>query len=31
MNGINVCFEKNEMVDWIKKEIPFLSQEIGGL
>ncbi len=31
VNGINVCFEKNEMIDWIKKEIPLLSQKIGGL
>ncbi|ASQ66711.1 TPA: hypothetical protein P7C60_004602 [Escherichia coli] len=30
-NGINVCFEKNEMIGWIKKEIPLLSQKIGGL
>ncbi|EFN3941830.1 hypothetical protein MTQ35_25365 [Escherichia coli] len=31
VNGINVCFEKNEMIGWIKKEIPLLSQKIGGL
>ena len=27
VNGINVCFEKNEMIGWIKKEIPLLSQK----
>lgn len=31
VNGIDVCFEKNEMIDWIKKEIPLLSQKIDGL
>ncbi|NAQ72481.1 hypothetical protein FZN09_26475 [Escherichia coli] len=31
VNGINVCFKKNEMIDWIKKEIPLLSQKLGGL
>ena len=31
VNGINVCFEKNELIGWIKKEIPLLSQKIGGL
>ncbi|VCY50295.1 hypothetical protein BANRA_01482 [Escherichia coli] len=25
------CVLKNEMIGWIKKEIPLLSQKIGGL
>lgn len=30
VNGINVCFEKNEMIGWIKRN-PFAVAKIGGL
>lgn len=29
--ALTCVFEKNEMIGWIKKEIPLLSQKIGGL